>query len=111
MTDRELDARVARVVMGDKAVRKDYGEGEETLPWIPHYCTTGDGMLAVVEAMRGKGYSWAMASRDGNGENAVYFTLPDPSGRSAAPPLASGSAWGYPLHRAVCLAALKAMGP
>lgn len=82
MTDRELDAKVAERVMGWSAVEYDAGDSRTmgvchgTPPGpksdhladlslhgtgtgsyhIPRYSSTGDGMLLVVEAMRGRGY-------------------------------------------------------
>lgn len=106
MTDRELDALVAERVMGFHLPKPRTALEEEE---GPHYSTTGDGMLVVVEEMRKRGHPgrvswgpdasygawfWERVAHVGEREEdiRVYFDA------------------DHSLPRAVCLAALKALG-
>ena len=137
MTDRELDAKVAEVVMGWSAVEYDAGDARTmgvchgTPPGpksdhiadlslhgtgtgsyhIPRYSTTGDGMLAVVEAMRGRG--WSMQANTSPAQTpVVWFSKVDHTKAltDAAHYQGQAVADADTLPRAVSLAALRAVG-
>ena len=111
MTDRELDALVAERVMGLERDEKGYWQGELGVDFsqvdfengLPFYSTTGDGMLAVVEAMRGKGYGGVIYV---DRPSAVFIKMPGVTS-IADEMLMLVSADSLP--RAVCLAALRAL--
>lgn len=133
MTPRELDALVAERVMGVrwKEVRRilingrecvapdegppilwpdSYGDPLDPNPganagWSPMtYSTTGDGMLAVIERTRelGKPITIHAWTAEGSPRWRAFFLPPE-----AGPDLGAND---DSLPRAVCLAALKAVG-
>ena len=117
MIPREIDALVADRVMGWKHHHEDAkdspgweagacyeGCGSEPGDWnydeeIPHYSTTGDGALAVIEEMmRGKNYAMNIDCFTGE----VWVSHPQKKG--------SGYSGVKPLPLAVSLASLEALG-
>ena len=102
MTDRELDAKVAEHL---------FGLPTEDL-YLPHpYSSTGDGMLAVVEAMRGRG--WSMQANTSPAQTpVVWFSKVDHTKAltDAAHYQGQAVADADTLPRAVSLAALRAVG-
>ena len=128
ITDRELDAKVAEEVMGwteiDAARAFSGWEFTDNEDWrydgstgvgvppgkkyaypIDRYSSTGDGMLAVVEALRGRG--WQVSTLIGpDGMNLVRVMRTEEEQFYESQPLVEGDT----LPRAVCLAALKAVG-
>lgn len=74
----------------------DPGAGASCGMMPPHYSTTGDGMLMVVEAMRERGFHWSVDTKPPmwtaffKGDDPVYM-------------------WGDTLLHAVALAALTAL--
>lgn len=57
LPDRELDVWLAEHLFGFTADELTRGSGPFGLPWPPSYSSTGDGMLLVLEAMRGRGFT------------------------------------------------------
>lgn len=115
MTDRELDALVAEKVMGWTLVKGDRERGSPIANelgglagmmcgTIPRYSTTGDGMLAVIEAMHKRGWSCSAEGPDLFGGCWAEFSQME--GKMMRGP--DGDADSLP--RAVCLAALQALG-
>ncbi len=139
MTDRELDALVAEKVMGWKLVRHKGGEscqsgrcgshGSAEDGWECFHRPSGEtgwasdspfsadiaAAFLVVEAMRAKGFVCAYFAMIGNGEMAVQVGA-DPNvfgwsaqftrGAMAAEYVVQADS----LPRAICLAALRALG-
>ena len=121
MSDRELDALVAERVMGCKP-RHAYGRldcsckgGLHSERFEPEdllrYSTTGDGMLAVIEAIVAKGWYGKLSVLhpsqriDGTRYRMTWTPLGNDENYYMDP---YGEAESLP--RAVCLAALKAVG-
>jgi len=126
MTDREIDVLVAERVMGFQRPQlimtasgdMDWSYNADTPPravgrggfmkYVNRYSTTGDGMLAVVEKMREMGWDRQRFDRWFHGEWRAQFSFEQRPGKTYATRRAYGTAADLP--RAVCLAALKAMG-
>lgn len=112
MTDRELDALVAEKVMGyiQVAQTRDIEKYHVKIAdgKIPAYSTSGDWMLEVVEKMREKGWDRQSFDQWPHGDWRAQFSLEQRPGQTYATRRAYATADTLP--RAVCLAALKAVG-
>lgn len=95
MTDLELDALVAEKVFGLRG--NDFDPS-----WA--YSTTGDGMLAVIEKMRERGFRFEAGTVAIGKDNALYLV-----GFGKGHGFAGHQAEGLP--RAVAIAALRALVP
>lgn len=119
MSDRELDALVAEKVMGwhlpyptDKVGEKLCNPPLGGWEAVPHYSTSGDGMLAVIEAMRGKGFDthvhfWVL-STDEDEPDKTYYAIVDHEWQGDDGPKGDHAAASAP--RAVAVASLLALG-
>lgn len=111
MSDRELDAAVAERVIGWTGVRRDTYDircpgitPEGALKLVPLYSTTGDGMLGVVEALCARG--WRVDITEEKDLHLVRVMRTDDEKFYERAGLVEGTT----LPRAVCMAALRAVG-
>jgi hypothetical protein len=104
LTDRELDAALEKRLFGWQG-RKVPGEGGWT---FPHYSTTGDGMLKVLEAMRERSRSIRLHWNDVSKLWVAWFS-DRPWAPGAAGDLYQDESSDASLPRAVALAALAAL--
>ena len=123
--EREIDALLATHLFGLRSIReRGVGPGEPRLTalvtpvmgdpkhphiaTVPHYSTTGDGVLMVVEAMRARGL-WLIVVRHQTGYEVAFY---DPDGRKGQPNVNTsdhpGREWDLPW--AAAAAALKTLG-
>lgn len=95
MTDKELDIAIAKHVFGANLTPT-----KNISVSTPAFSTTGDGMLAVIERMRERG--WTPHILIGQKSTIATFLIPNAGG-------ASDPAKDEPAPRAVAIAALKAL--
>lgn len=103
LSDRELDERIAREVVGwdAGAMLATNDPKVPTAYSLPHYSTDIRFAFKVVERMRGLGWSFACTLYEGKLPYASFCKMTAASSRNAE---------AESLPRAICLAALSTVG-
>ena len=111
VSDRELDALVAEVVMGYSM--RHFGmvaaSDHDLAPVVecPEFCTTGDGLLAVIDAMGKRGFRVEVDVLPPEAPSVEFKVMVKATKFST---LEAVQDHAQTAPRAVCLAALRALG-
>ena len=105
--DRELDAKLDVVLFGHGLLGKDTMRHDRLE--YPHYSTTGDGMLLVLEKMRERGFRFTLETRNPVRSDLAWKPWAQFHRYKDGVPMVIQSAEADTLPRAVALAALAAL--